>query len=119
MKMKKISKSSKLRITNMGDWKLMTISNRNKLGICVSLVVREVVKVRGEVIDGSNVRNPGSLVRFRCRGGSHGSELCWRVPSLICIIHVLIAVKSGVPRLVADLVGRTSILICIPRLGAW
>jgi hypothetical protein len=117
--MKKISRSSKLRITNVGDGKLMTISNGNKLGICVSLVVREVIKVRGEVIGGSGVRNLGSLVRFRCKGGSHGSELCWRVPSLIRIIHALIAVKSGVPRLVADLAGRMSILICIPRLGAW
>jgi hypothetical protein len=118
-KMKKISRRFALRITNMGDWKLMTISNGNKLCICVSLVVRKVVKVKGEVVGSSDVRDPGGLVKIRWSGGSHGSKLCWRMPSLVCVIHALITVNRGVSRLVANLVGRTRTRVWIPRLGTW
>jgi hypothetical protein len=118
-KMKKISRSFELRITDMGDWKLMTISNGDRLGICVSLVVREVLKVKGEVVSSSGVRDPGGLVKIKWSGGSHGNELCWRMPSLVRIIHALISVNRGVSKLVADLAGRTRTWVWIPRLGTW
>ena len=117
-KMKKISRSSELRVTNMGDRKLMAIANEDKLVICVSLVVREVVKVRGEMVGCSGVRDPGGLGKSRWSGGSHGSELCWRMLSLVCEIHALIAVNRGVARFVANLTGRTRTRVWIPSLGA-
>ena len=53
----------------------MAIANGDKLGICVSLVVREVVKVRGEMVGCFGVRDPGGLGKSRWSGGSHGSKL--------------------------------------------
>jgi hypothetical protein len=75
------------------------------------------VKIRGEVISSTGVRDPSSLVRVRWCDGSHGNELCWRMSSLVCVIHVLIKINHCVPRLVTNLAGRTRTMVCIPRLG--
>ena len=116
-KIKEISRGSELRITNVGDGKVITISNGDKLWIRVGVVVRYVVKVRGEVIDGTSVRDPGSWVRIRWCGGGHGSELYWRMPALVGVIHALITINRCMSRLVADLAGRTRTRAWIPRLG--
>ncbi len=75
------------------------------------------MKVRGEVIGGTGVRDPGSWGGIRWCGGGHGSELCWRMPALVGVIHALIAVNRSMTKLVADLAGRTRIRAWIPRLG--
>ena len=65
------------------------------------------MKVRGEVISGTGVRDLGSWGGIRWCGGGHGSELCWRMSALVGVIHALIAVNRSMTKLVADLqVGR-------------
>ena len=82
---------------------MAAISNRDKLRIGIGFVVWYIVQIRSEVVRGSRIKYPRGLVGVDRSSSGHGGELSWWVPPLTCVVHPLVTINFGVPRLVTNL----------------
>uniref|UniRef100_A0A2N9HCB1 Uncharacterized protein n=1 Tax=Fagus sylvatica TaxID=28930 RepID=A0A2N9HCB1_FAGSY len=62
-------------------------------------------------------RYPRGLVGVDRSSSGHGGELSWWVPPLIYVVHPLVTIDCGVPRLVTNLTCWARAGVWVPRLG--